>query len=204
MSDGMADAICCQMCPNAAHFLNFLGLSPNNTYDLIVNFVHFNFPGRCGRGRASNFRPPTRLMCWHMHCQKNAPQTWCNATAEPGRRKMRECIQATGPSFTSFYDGGTLMACKRHSPRVGATLMRKRQTSCGKSVEIGAPVFITLVYRLNSHLPPLPSVLNVPLICSPCACTWNNCLKMNERETKTRTAVRWGSGQRKWWVRGSS
>lgn len=159
------------------------GRSPNNAHDLMVNFVHFHFPGRSGR--ASNFKPSTKLMCQHIHCQKNAPQTWCNATAEPSRRKMRDFIQATGPSFTSFYDGGALMACKRHSPQVGATLMRKRQTSSGGSVEIGAPVFITLVYRLNSHLPPLPSVLNVPLICFPCARTWNNCLKMNERNNNT-------------------
>lgn len=92
------------------------GLSPNNTHDLMVNFVHFHFPG--GSGRASNFRPSTRLMCQHIHCQKNAPQTWCNATAEPSRRKMRDFIQATGPSFTLFfYDGGALMACERHRPR---------------------------------------------------------------------------------------
>lgn len=147
--------------------------------------------------KTANFRPPTRHVYRPPRCQKCSPDVMqCNCRART--QEMREFIHAAGPSFTSFYDPDALMARERHSHQVGAALMRKRQTSCWGSVEIGAPVFITLVYRLNSRLPPLSSVLNVPLICSSCACTWNNSLKMNEKETQILSAVRWRSGKRKW------
>lgn len=99
MCDGMVDAICCQMC---AHFLNFLGLSPNNTQDLTVNFVHFHFPGRGGPGLwgrrgwgGSNFRPRKAYVLAHalkmlprpdsMQQQSLAAEKWGNASKQQAR-----------------------------------------------------------------------------------------------------------------------
>lgn len=142
------EAIYCPLCPDAAHFSKLnRGQNPNNTHYLMEYFVHFHFPGRSGT--PSIFRPSARGYVPAHPVLKN-----CRPDA------MR---QKTGPSFTSFYDGGAVMACERRGRRVGATLMRKRQTSRGGSVEIGAPVFITLLYRLNSRRPPLPLSAKCPL-----------------------------------------
>lgn len=190
MSDGIVYAMCCQMCPAAAHFQNFMLAHRPLTSQHTWPHGEFSPFSISPKTKTANFRPPTKHMYRPLHCQKCSPDVMqCNCRART--QEMREFIHAAGPSFTSFYDPNTLIARERHSHRVGAALMRKRQTSCWRSVEIGAPVFITLVYRLNSHLPPLSSVLNVPLICSSCACTWNNSLKMNEKETQILSAARW-------------
>lgn len=168
----MADAFCCQMCPNAAHFLNFLGLSPNNTHDLIVNFVHFNFPGRCGGGgRHLILDHPQGLCARTCIAKKCSPDLMqCNSRAWP--QKNEGMHPSNRPEFHLFLRWRHSYGLQEARPPSWRNAYEKKtNVLCGRSVEIRAPVFITLVYRLNSHLPPLPSVLNVPLICSLCACT---------------------------------
>lgn len=70
--------------------------------------------------------------------------------------------------------------CQKPCTTALASHIWRRQTSCRKHWD-WSPVFITLVYQLNSYR---LRVLNVLLICYPHACTWNNSLKMNETKAK--------------------
>lgn len=122
-------------------------------------------PNAAAARKPPRFHQTTRMASWPPRESRGRTSTAQKRLRGPDAMRQRSAaaeklggfIRATGPPFFSFfYDGGAPMACERHAPpRAGATLMRKRQTSCGRSVEIGAPVFITLVYRLNSH-PPTP------------------------------------------------
>lgn len=52
-------------------------------------------------------------------------------------------------------------------------------------------LLFSLLWFIGSIVTSFLPVLNVPLICSSRACTWNNSLKMNEEKAKHRGAVRW-------------
>lgn len=45
-------------------------------------------------------------------------------------------------------------------------------------------LLFSLLWFIGSIVTSFLPVLNVPLICSSCACTWNNSLKMNEKKAK--------------------
>lgn len=123
----------------------------------------------------------------------------CNCRAEHKKCGNSFPHYAQGPSFTLYnLESDTLMAHESRATELVHRLWEKDKCPA-ESIEIGAPVFITLVYRLNSHL--LSPSAKCPLDLLFSCLHMKQFIKNEWEESKILTAVRWEGAmyrKRKW------
>ncbi len=114
----------------------------------MVNFLHVpSFTNRLILDHPQNIHTGT-------HENQNVHQTWCNVTAELNTRNVgihsRKRPKAQVSPFIILRL--TLLWLTGGRATELARRLWEKDKRPAESIEIGAPVFITLVYRLNSHL----------------------------------------------------
>lgn len=121
------------------------------------------------------------------HKNPNVHQTWCNALAElntrnvgihsHNRSKFHPLQSRVWHSYGSR-EAELLRWCAAYEKKTNVLRRALRLER-----------LFSLLWFIGSIVTSFLPVLNVPLICSSRACTWNNSLKMNEKKAK-----HWGLG----------
>lgn len=200
MNDGTLYPLYCQMFPAAVDSILFF-FSLSHPWPIVAHELILNLP------RPSSFHKWANWWTTHKEytetaTKPNFAQTWCNATAELGGQEMCEFIYTIGPRpkfhlFTIL--NVTLLWFTRGRATELVCCLWEKDKRPAESIEIGAPVFITLVYRLNSHLLSPSAKCPVDLLSS--CLHLKQFIKNEWVESETLRAARWepaADRKRKW------
>lgn len=179
MNDGTLYPLSCQMCPAAAHSI----VSHTHPQTIITNDLMVNF-----------LRVPSltnRLILDHpqsVHTGTHKTKTFTRHDAmrlQSWTQEMWEFIHTIGPRPRFHPLQSWVWHCygsREAEPLSWRTTYEKKTNVLRRALRL--ELLFSLLWFIGSIVTSFLPVLNVPLICSSRACTWNNSLKMNEKKAK--------------------
>lgn len=179
MNHGTLYPLCCQMCPAAAHSkVSHTHPQPIITNDLMVNFLCVpSVTDRLILDHPQSVHTGTHKTKMFTRHDAMQLQNWT--------QEMWELIHTIGPrpkvhplQSWVWHSYGSREA----EPLSWCTAYEKKTNVLRRALRL-EPLF-SLLWFIGSIVTSILPVLNVPLICSSRACTWNNSLKMNEKKAK--------------------